>query len=234
MTGSTTMTRWWWIRHAPVVGQDGRIYGNLDVDCDCDDEPLFRALAASLPADAVWLVTPLSRTQATAQAIARHHGAAPAEFAVEPLLAEQNFGHWQGLTYAELAEQSSGAWHRFWLAPAEEVPPGGESFAALSARVAEAIEMQTRRHAGRDIVCVSHGGPIRAALAHALAATPEQSLSFAVDNCSLTRLDHFAEDNRPAGEGLGGSWRITVVNARPTSGVIRASECPKGRLQASW
>src|SRR3546814_5786640 len=72
MTKPATMTRWWWIRHAPVVGHDGRIYGNLDVDCDCGDEPLFRALAGSLPADAVWIVTPLSRTRATAAAVTRH------------------------------------------------------------------------------------------------------------------------------------------------------------------
>src|SRR3546814_17918696 len=74
------MTRWWWIRHAPVTGHDGRIYGNLDVDCDCGDEPLFRALAGSLPADAVWIVTPLSRTRATAAAVARHLPDGPAVF----------------------------------------------------------------------------------------------------------------------------------------------------------
>lgn len=207
------MTRWWWIRHAPVLGHDGRIYGNLDVDCDCSDEPLFRTLAARLPGDAVWIVTPLKRTQATAAAIARHHPAGPTDLHVEPLLAEQDFGRWQGLTYAELATGSDGAWHRFWLAPAAEVPPGGESFAALAARVAGAIETLTRRHAGRDIVCISHGGPIRAALAHALSATPEQALSFAVDNCSLTRLDHFA-GAQSAEERMGGSWRIAMVNAR--------------------
>jgi alpha-ribazole phosphatase len=219
MTAAATMTRWWWIRHAPVVGHDGRIYGNLDVDCDCGDEDLFRALAAGLPRDAIWVVTPLSRTRATAEAILRHHGDASsitaADFEIEPRLAEQNFGTWQGLSHAELAEQRSGAWHRFWLAPAEEEPPGGESFAALSARVAEAIEQLTRRHAGHDIVCVSHGGPIRAALARALGVTPEQALSFVVDNCSLTRLDHFAEETEAAGERRGGSWRITQVNARP-------------------
>jgi len=212
-----THTRWWWIRHAPVVGHEGRIYGNLDVDCDCGDEAMFCALAAMLPRDAIWVVTPLRRTRATAAAIARHHAAAPEDFHVEPLLAEQNFGEWQGLTYAELdaAARQAGrgeAWHRFWLAPAEEVPPGGESFAALSARVGEAIESWTRRHAGRDIVCVSHGGPIRAALAHALAVDPEQALSFAVDNCSLTRLEHFADENRQSRERLGGSWRIAGVN----------------------
>ena len=130
---------------------------------------------------------------------------------VEPLLAEQDFGRWQGLTYAELAAGRSGAWQRFWRAPADEAPPGGESFAALARRVAGAIETLTRRHAGRDIVCISHGGPIRAALAHALALAPEQALSFAIDTCSLTRLDHFAEEAQPGGR-LGGSWRIALVN----------------------
>jgi len=214
-----THTRWWWIRHAPVVGHEGRIYGNLDVACDCGNDALFRALAATLPRDAVWLVTPLGRTRATAAAIARFHGGAPDDFHVEPRLAEQNFGDWQGLTYAELdaAAREAGrgaAWQRFWLAPAEEIPPGGESFAALSMRVAQAIEDLTRRHAGRDIVCVSHGGPIRAALAHALAVSPERALSFSVDNCSLTRLEHFADENRQPGECLGGSWRIAGVNLR--------------------
>jgi alpha-ribazole phosphatase len=209
----TTVTRWWWIRHAPVVGHAGRLYGSLDVDCDCGEEPLFRALAKRLPANALWVVTPLKRTQATAAAIARHHPAGQHDFHIEPLLAEQDFGRWQGLTYAELAAARDGAWHRFCETPAASVPPGGESFAALAARVARAVESLTRHHAGGDIVCISHGGPIRAALAHALGATPEQALSFAVDNCSLTRLDHFAEAQSARG-CLGGTWRIAMVNVR--------------------
>ena len=210
-----TMTTWWWVRHAPVTSHAGRIYGNQDVACDCGDEAVFRGLAAQLPDDAVWVVTPLGRTRATAEAIARHHGAVPADFEVEARLAEQNFGDWQGLTHDELAQQRSGAWHRFWLAPAEETPPGGESFTTLSGRVTEAIETLTRRHAGRDIVCVSHGGPLRAALGHALGVTPEQALAFAVDNCALTRLDHFAaEQESGGGDALGGAWRIALVNAR--------------------
>src|SRR3546814_13426658 len=95
---------------------------------------------------------------------------------------------------------------------AAEVPPGGESFATLSGRVAAAIETLTRQHAGRDIVCIGHGGTIRAALAHALAVPPEQALSFAIDTCSLTRLDHFADDaqSTPPEERPSGYWRITV------------------------
>jgi len=211
MNGAAT-TRWWWVRHAPVVGQEGRLYGNLDVGCDCGNDALMRALAGSLPDDAVWVVTPLSRTRATAEAIVRHHRAPPEAFHVEPLLAEQDFGDWQGLTYAELDARNSDAWRRFWQTPASAVPPGGESFASVAARVAEGVETLTRRHAGRDIVCIGHGGPIRAALAHALAVGLERALSFAVDNCSLTRLDHFAEEGGAPGERPGGTWRIVQVN----------------------
>lgn len=206
-----TVTRWWWIRHAPVVGQDGRLYGSLDVDCDCSDKPSFRNLARRLPTEAAWVVTPLRRTQATAAAIARHHPTGPSKFHIEPLLAEQNFGRWQGLTYDALASDSAEAWQRFCRAPAVETPPDGESFGALTTRVTTAIRRLTHRHAGGDIVCVSHGGPIRAALAHALGTTPEQALSFAVDNCSLTRLDHVAGTD-PAQGGAGDSWRIVMVN----------------------
>lgn len=214
-----TVTRWWWLRHAPVVGQEGRLYGAADVACDCSDETLFRSLAARLPEEAVWIVSPLGRTRATAEAIARHRQKAPARFNVEQRFIEQDFGAWQGQRYDELAAARSDAWQRFWQAPAAEVPPGGESFGTLCRRVAEGIESLTRRHSGSDIVCVSHGGPIRAALGLALGLAPERALAFAIDNCALTRLDHIAdkspeEAGREEGGCAGGSWRIALVNAR--------------------
>lgn len=213
MTGEPPVTRWWWIRHAPVVGQQGRLYGTLDVDCDCADEAPLRTLAAQLPAGAEWVVTSLKRTRATAAAIARHHSAAPQDFHVEPRLVEQDFGRWQGRTYDELAAAEGAAWQRFWRAPAENAPPGGESFAAVVRRTADVIDTLTRRHAGRDIVCIAHGGTVRAALAVALSLAPEQALRFAVDPCSLTRLDHCADGALP-GKWNGDSWRIALVNHR--------------------
>jgi len=32
---SAAVTRWWWIRHAPVR-DGGRIYGQSDLPCDCE------------------------------------------------------------------------------------------------------------------------------------------------------------------------------------------------------
>ena len=121
----------------------------------------------------------------------------------EPDFLEQHFGSWQGLTYEELAALRDGAAHRFWHAPAEVRPPGGESFTDVVTRVAAAVRRISPEAAGRDLVVVAHGGSIQAALAYALGIEAEKALGFEIANCSLTRLDHFAADD---------AWRVGVVN----------------------
>jgi alpha-ribazole phosphatase len=213
---NSTTTRWWWIRHAPVIGHGGRIYGSEDHDCDTSDEAVFRHLAAVLPQGAVWVTSHLKRTHRTADSILVHHPDRDStERIAEAALAEQHFGDWQGLTNEELSRDRPDSWHRFWLAPAHEAPPGGESFVDLTARVSEAIERLSHAHAGRDIVAVTHGGTIRSALALALGLAPERALSFTVDNCSLTCLDRIhgaAGSHAPDDHGV---WRVRLVNAQP-------------------
>jgi len=205
-----TVTRWWFVRHAPVIGVNGRIYGQDDLEADCVDEAQFKRLAGTLPHDAVWLVSHLRRTHQTASAIfaARVAETVPAPI-ITSELAEQHFGDWQGLTYAELEARRDGAYHRFWHAPASERPPGGESFEDVVARVAATINRLTAEHGGRDIVAVVHGGTIRAALSVALGIEPERALGFAIDTCSITRMDHFE------GATEGAAWRIVAVNQHP-------------------
>ncbi|MGQ9365575.1 histidine phosphatase family protein [Azospirillum sp. ST 5-10] len=203
-------TRWWLIRHAPVVNPHRRIYGQTDIDCDTADSASFAALAAGLPRGAVWLATPLARTRLTAAAIRAAWGAEPPP-EPEPVaaLAEQHFGAWTGLTHDELHARQPAAAHRFWIAPASERPPEGESFTDVVARVAAALDRLTAAHAGRDVVAVVHGGPIRAALTHALHLDPEAALRFRIDTLSLTRLDHIAVDDQPP------AWRVSGVNLPP-------------------
>ena len=211
------VTRWWWIRHAPVP-DGGRIYGQSDLPCDCGDADTFAALAAELPADAVWLTSNLIRTRQTAEAIL---AADPGKFAgvvpiAVPDLAEQHLGEWQGLERkAFYAERRVGT-QALWFGPADERPPGGESFVDLVERVAPAIERLDAEHRGRDIVAVTHGGTIRAAIGLALGLAPQGALAFATDNCSLTRLDRLS-----AGDGGPGLWRVVAVNRRVTSPRLR-------------
>jgi alpha-ribazole phosphatase len=202
-------TRWWWIRHAPVIVDEGRIYGQSDLPCDCSDARVFASLATLLPRQAIWLTSHLTRTQQTAQAIlAAGNLPAPAQLLQDTDLAEQHLGDWQGLDRHTFLMNRSQEPDSFWYATADERAPNGESFTDLVQRVGAAIERATSKHRGRDIVAVAHGGTIRAAIAIALNLPPRGGFAFMIDNCSLTRLDHYQGTERAG-------WRVTAINHQP-------------------
>ena len=210
---SHVTTSFWWVRHAPVA-HGGRIYGQTDLSCDCSETALFTGLAEKLPHSAIWATSNLRRTHETAAAIVRAGLPGPQpipgpEALMIPELAEQDCGEWQGLTYEELQESRAGDFHRFWHAPAREIPPDGESFVAVTERVSGAIRRLVETHCGRDIIAVAHGGTIRAALALALDLDPEAALAFTIQNCSLTCID------RIDGPGMGHGWCVVRVNQPP-------------------
>ena len=204
----STVTRWWFVRHAPVVGVTGKIYGADDVACDTSDAASFKVLANVLPGDGLWLTSHLSRAQLTAQAIAAAGLSYDAPI-VEEHLGEQDFGDWQGSSWKDMEEADPDAYFAFWQTPARSAPPGGESFADLIARTAGIIERYTESHAGQDIVAVCHGGTIRAAVAHVLGLTPELGMSFTIDTLSVTRLEHVEGGLL---RGKGGAWRVAGIN----------------------
>jgi broad specificity phosphatase PhoE len=199
------MTRFWLLRHA-IVEPTARaiLYGRLDVALCAptllDQRPAYQSLARRLPRDAVWLVTPLSRTARTADAIqaAGYPATTPT---VEPGLIEQDLGDWQGLAHADLPARLSEPAHAFWPLGATETPPNGESMASVVTRVGNTLERLADTHPGQDVIAVSHGGAIRAAIAHATGAGAQAALHFAIQNLSLTVLERFAE-----------GWRIVCVN----------------------
>ena len=204
---TTIETRWWWIRHAPVIGAE-RIYGQHDLPADCSDDAHFEALAALLPDDAVLVTSDLQRTTQTAAAIGSAGLGLP-EPIQDPALREQHFGDFQGVLREDFNRERPRDITQIWLIPPDEQAPNGESFLDLTARVHGAVDRLTETHAGRDIVCVAHGGTIRAALAKALDIDPALALSFTTENCSLTRLDHLRD-------GAGNAaWRVRAVNWMP-------------------
>lgn len=201
-------TNFWLIRHA-LVEENARavLYGVMDVPlCETtllEQAPMYRSLAARLPHPATWLASPLTRTQRTAAAIFAH-GYPAAPMGIEPGVIEQSLGDWQGLPHAELPAKLTLPVHPFWPHAGEEKPPGGESFVEVIARVGAALERLAETYAGNDVVIVSHGGAIRAAVAHALRIEADNALHLSVQNLSLTRLERLPE-----------GWRVVCVNELP-------------------
>jgi len=201
-------TRFWLIRHA-LVDENSRaiLYGIMDVPlCETTllaQAPMYAALAARLPRPATWKVTPLSRTRRTAQAIFAA-GYPEEDLGVEPDMIEQSLGEWQGLPHAELPAKLTGPQHPFWPLAGDEKPPGGESMVEVIVRTGAALERMARVHRGQDVVIVSHGGTIRAAVAYALDVHPDNALHLSIHNLSLTGLERHPE-----------GWRVTQVNELP-------------------
>lgn len=201
-------TRFWLIRHA-IVDENARamLYGVMDVPlCETsllEQGPMYRSLATRLPRPATWKVTPLSRTRRTAEAIFAA-GYPDTELAEEPDLIEQSLGEWQGLPHADLPARLSMPKHAFWPLAGHERPPGGESLAEVIERVGAALERLADQHSDQDVVIVSHGGSIRAAVAHCLRIGADNALHLTVQNLSLTRLERAPE-----------GWRVVCVNELP-------------------
>jgi alpha-ribazole phosphatase len=201
-------TNLWLIRHA-LVEENARaiLYGTMDVElCPTslvEQAPMYRALAERLPRPANWVVTPLSRTRRTAQAIFAA-GYPVQGLSVEPRLIEQHLGEWQGLVHAALPARLAQPKHPFWPLAGSELPPGGETFVEMIDRVGPAIEALAEQYAGQDVVAVSHGGAIRAAVAHCLRIGADNALHLSVNNLSLTRLERHDD-----------GWRVVCVNEMP-------------------
>jgi len=204
----STETRWWWVRHAPVAGVDGVIYGANDVDCDVSDKVRFKALAKALPEGAVWVTSHLSRAIKTAQAVA-DAGLDFPQPAIEENLGEQNFGDWQGLSWDEMRKKDMDAYEFFWADPTRTRPPGGESFADQIKRTGDVMGRLTIKHQGCDIVAIAHGGTIRAALSIALKLEPEQGMALRIDTLSISVIEHVEGGLL---RGAGGVWRVCGVN----------------------
>ncbi|WP_420548420.1 histidine phosphatase family protein [Curvivirga sp.] len=203
----TAVTRWWWVRHAPVTSNEGRIYGQQDLPCDCSDEDLFKHVADMLPQDAICITSNLQRTHQTADAL--EAGGLKFSARIEEAdFREQSFGDWQGVTYADFDTLRDGIAHRYWLAPAIERPPAGESFVDLMARVGPAITKHSNAFEGKDIIAVTHGGTIRSALGIATNCGAEAALAYSVENVSVTRLDHIQGEDTT-------HWRLGFINWLP-------------------
>lgn len=203
-----TETRFWMVRHA-LVEENARsiIYGTMDVElCPhtlAAQATMYEALARRLPRSAVWVASALSRTQRTAAAIFAA-GYPQRDLIIDPELNELSFGEWQGLVHADVPARLQYPPHAFWPLGGKERPPGGESMEDGIVRVGAAMERLARTHAGQDLVVATHGGTIRAAVAHAIGISADSALHLSIENISLTRLDR-----------LPNGWRVACVNELP-------------------
>lgn len=139
------------IRHPRPVIDAGICYGRLDIDCD-DPRSVADELRVRLPGDVPVYSSPLRRARKLASALT------PA-VRIDDRLSEIDFGAWEGRRWDDLARSEIDAWAADILLFA---PPGGESVAALQARVLDFAT--TLDHP--SVAIVTHAGVMRVLVGH--------------------------------------------------------------------
>ena len=174
------------VRHGETDwNREHRFQGHADTPLNEAGRRQARELAEMFRGEGASAVytSPLRRASETARIVAERIGL---DAQALEALREIDVGDWQGLTVDEVRtrfpERADVAWHNGW--------PNGETYDELAARVVPALHELGRRHAGENVVGVTHAGPIRAALSAATGLSHEESRARIgpLTNCAVFRF----------------------------------------------
>jgi broad specificity phosphatase PhoE len=138
------------------------------------------------------LASPALRARETAEALGL-------DATVEMALRDCDYGKWTGRSFEDVQTRNPKAVAE-WLRNPEAAPHGGESVAALIARISSWLEAQ--KNTPGVIVAVTHASVIRAAIVCALEAEPRSFWHIDIAPLSLTRLS-----------GNNGRWTLVSISS---------------------
>lgn len=186
-TSDKTAVTLYLVRHGEVHNLKGVIYGHLPGFglSERGREQIERAaavLAANGPFAALY-ASPLQRAQQSAAILADRLGL---QVATEERIVETGIGTFQGRRFEELPQP---------YITEQGAHPELESAAAIRERLLQWVDQMRARHAGEQIIAVSHRDPIIVALLHWTGAGLEQLPDFPLATGAVYAV-HLGGENR--------------------------------------
>jgi alpha-ribazole phosphatase len=170
------------IRHTSLQIESGICYGQSDIDVAASFASEVESTQSKLANSAFDVVycSPLQRCVKLAEAL---------DFG-EPIedsrLMELNFGDWELRAWDDIPRDIFDTWAHDY---ANKAPPSGETFSQLQQRGIHFLDEILSRHKNENIAIITHGGMIRALLAHVLNMELKGLFRFTIDYGSVTQLD---------------------------------------------
>ncbi len=140
------------------------------------------------------ITSPLPRCLLFAEHFARQE---KRELLVEPDFQESDFGDWDGQLYQDLHEQFPQTMHNFFIDPANNPPPNGESLQQFSMRIEMALLRLLQEHEGKRIALFIHSGVIRTFIAWCLQMDYLKAVQFqriSLDYGSISQISVYAHE----------------------------------------
>jgi len=174
------------VRHTALQVTSGVCYGQSDIDVAASFYDESRELQSKLNGDTFHAVyaSPLQRCAKLALTLDL------GEVAHDDRLKELHFGDWEMSAWDDIPREIFDDWAQNY---AHLAPPNGETFSQLQQRGIDFLSEIKQAHAGEHVLVVTHGGMIRALIAHVLNMPLKGLFRFNVDYASITRLDFSGE-----------------------------------------
>ncbi len=170
------------VRHTRLKIDAGVCYGQSDVDVSEHFAEESEQLTTKLNGhtfDAVY-ASPLQRCAKLAQVLNK------GDIQFDERLKELHFGDWEMQTWDSLPRDYFDEWAQNY---GHMAPPNGETFSDLQTRGIDFIKALQTKHANQHALVVTHGGMIRAIVAHVLNMPLKGLFRIHIDYASMTQVD---------------------------------------------
>jgi probable phosphoglycerate mutase len=177
----------YYIRHGETEwNADGRLQGAQDIPLN-DLGRKQAACAGGILADLfardgrneqslAFIASPLGRARLTMELVRDALNLPPDDYAVDDRLREIGYGQWEGSTLAQMQAEDPDVFARRQVDKWTVSPPGGETYAAVQARMMDWYKQITA-----DTVAVAHGGTARALMVALGIETPDSVADLTIE-----------------------------------------------------
>jgi broad specificity phosphatase PhoE len=177
------------VRHGETEwNASSKVQGNMDTELN--DKGIMQAelVALRLAKENIDVIfsSSLKRAKTTAQIIAKEINLEVNELHE---FREIRLGPWEGLTIKEINERYAEHYEAYTERPSDFNMPGAETFQQVSERFCGAIHNIVARNKDKNIVIVSHGASIKAAVISILGIDIVHYNKFRIDNASISILN---------------------------------------------
>lgn len=188
------MTRLYLVRHGETEwNRASKVQGSTDIELSREGIKQARLLAEKLTGEDIDLIysSSLKRALGTAEIAA---GCLSRKIVKSEKYHEICLGPWEGMTINEIKEKYGEHFRIYREDPANFRLPGAETFIELAERTYNAILEIVNRHKGKNILLVSHGTAIKAAIIKILGIDIANYTKFRIDNASISIIGFIDDD----------------------------------------
>ncbi len=182
------MTKLYLIRHGQTdYSRDKKYCGSRDVPLNAEGMLQAEKLArrfSHVAVDAVY-ASDLRRAIQTAGICFKE-----SRVIVWPSFREMDFGVLEGLGYEDAMKNFPAIYDAWIHTPLDVTLPQGESFGHFCERVDDGMKLLLAENKGKSIALITHGGPIRVILCHALGRGVKDFWSIKQDNAALNMIEY--------------------------------------------